>query len=158
MLSQLKSLSLEADGRYATDAELQFMTDYVQSFNLRLQTYQKLQELEATLIQQAYVKLQSLDPTIFRSGQEDVSAKWKRDTLRTLRYTAVAMLINDPDTLQDLFLLWFQTIIRAFKAERACNITYQVLQDLMKHHLTPPQANLVCPILELTRRSLGAVA
>jgi Phycobilisome protein len=155
MLSQLKHLSLEVDGRYATDAELQFMTDYVHSFNLRVQTYQKLQELEPKLLQQAYTKIQSLDPTILVRGKDNLSDKWKNDTVRVLRYVAVAVLMNDPDTLQEKFLLWFQTIIRAVGMVHPCNVTYEVLQDVAKQHLTPPQASLVCPLLELTRCSLG---
>lgn len=158
MLSQLKRLSLEVDGRYASDAELQFMSDYAQSFNLRLQTYQKLQEVETTLVQQTYTKMRSLDPTLFSGGKEDLTAKWKRDTLRVLRYIAAAVLLDDPDTLRERFLLWFETVMRAFGAERSCNVTYQVLQDVVKLHLTPPQAGLVCPILELTRRSLGTTS
>ncbi|HEY9627776.1 MAG TPA: hypothetical protein V6C84_10780 [Coleofasciculaceae cyanobacterium] len=155
MLSQLKRLSLEVDGRYASDAELQFMTDYVKSFNLRLQTYQKLQEIESSLLQQAYAKMRSLDPTLFVHGKEEYSHKWKADTTRTLRYVAVAVLINDPDTLRERLLLWFQTILHAFGMEQTANVTYQVLQEVIKQDLTPPQASLVCPILELVRRSLG---
>ena len=158
MLSQLRQLSLEAEGRYASDTELQFMSDYVQSFDLRLQTYQKLQELETTLVQQAYAKLRSVDPSFFMQGQEDLSSKWKRDTLRIIRYVATAVLINDPDTMQSRFLLWFETLMRAFGAKRNCNATYQVMQALIKHHLTPPQASLVCPILELTRQVLGTTS
>ncbi len=155
MLSQLKRLSLEVDGRYASDAELQFMSDYVKSFNLRLQTYQKLQEIESKLIEQTYAKMRSLDPTLFMQGKDDFTSKWKTDTIRTLRYIAVAVLINDPDTLRERFLIWFQTVLRSFRAERTTDVTYQVLQEVVKQDLTPPQASLVCPILELTRRSLG---
>lgn len=158
MLSQLKRLSLEVDGRYASDAELQFMSDYVKSFNLRLQTYQKLQELESKLLEQTYAKMRSLDPTLFMQGKEDFTHKWKTDTTRTLRYIAVAVLINDPDTLRERLLLWFQTILHAFGMEQAAGVTYQILQEVVKQDLTPPQAGLVCPILELTRRSLGGVS
>ncbi len=158
MLSQLRQLSLEAEGRYANDTELQFMSDYVQSFNLRLQTYQKLQELETTILQQAYAKLRSIDPSFFTRGQEDLSPKWKRDTLFTIRYTAATVLMNDPDTMRSRLLLWLETITRALGVERNCSATYQVMQDLIKHHLTPPQASLVCPILEMTRQVLGAVS
>jgi len=158
MLSQLKRLSLEVDGRYASDAELQFMFDYVKSFNLRLQTYQKLQELESKLLEQTYTKLRSLHPTIFVRGKTEVSHKWKNDTTRVLRYVAIAVLINDPDTMRERLLLWFQTILHAFGIEQSANITYQVLQEVVKQDLTPPQASLVCPILELTRRSLGGTS
>lgn len=155
MLSQLERLSVEADGRYATDAELQFIAEYLQSFNLRVQTYLRIQAIESTIIQQVQAKMQTLDPTLFHSSGEDLTGKWKRDTLRVLRYSAVAMLLNDPDTLRERLLFWMQAIMRAFGAQRSCNVTYEVMQDVVRQHLTPPQANLFCPILELDRRSLG---
>jgi hypothetical protein len=155
MLNQCKRLSLEVDGRYASDPELQFMSDYVKSFNLRLQTYQKLQELEPKLLEQTYSKLRSLDPTLFVLGKNEVSPQWKNDTTRVLRYAAIAVLINDPDTMRERLLLWLQTLLHAFGTEQIANLTYQVLQEVVKQDLTPPQASLVCPILELARRSLG---
>jgi Phycobilisome protein len=158
MLSQLERLSCEVDGRYASDIELQFLTDYLQTFNLRVQTYQKLQEVETALVQQAYAKIRSLDPDLFKNGTEDISGKWKRDTLRVLRYTAIAVLMDDPETLRERFLLWFQTIMRAFNAERGCNTTYAVLQDVVKQNFPAAQANIICPILELNRRSLGVAS
>lgn len=158
MLSQLEQLSFVVDGRYASDAELQFITEYVQSFDLRVQTYLKLQQLESTLIQEVYVKMRSIDRSVFSSNNVDISAKWKQDTIRVLRYVAVAVLINDPETLRERFLLWFQTIMRAFGTQRSCDTTYRVLQTVVKRHLTPAQVGLVCPILELTRQLLGMVS
>lgn len=155
MLSQLEKLSLNTDGRYASDEELQFVSDYIQLFGLRLQTYQTLQLVEAAIVQQVETKMRLLDPNLFRSGNEDVSAKWKRDTLRVLRYSAVAMLMNDPETLRRRFLLWFQTIMKAFGAQKSCNATYEVMQEVVKQHLTPVQASLFCPILEINRQVLG---
>jgi hypothetical protein len=158
MLSQLERLSHEIDGRYASDAELTFTIDYIRSFNLRVQTYQKLQELELALIQTTYDKIQVVNPVIFKPGGVDITAKWKRDTLRTLRYVAVAVLMDDADTFRERMLLWFQTIMRAFNAQQSCDLTYQVLQEVVKQNLTAPQANLVCPMLELSRRTLGTIA
>jgi hypothetical protein len=156
MLSQLERLSFEVDGRYATDAELQFLADYVQSFHGRSQAYLRLQELESTLVQQAYIKLRSIDPALLDYNDADVGAKWKQDTIRVLRYTAVAVLMDDSNTFKERFLLWFQTIMKAFGVQQSCNVTYQILQDLVKQNFSPPQAQLICPILELTRQTLGA--
>lgn len=156
MLSQFQQLSLAVEGRYATDAELEFIVTYVQSFALRAQTYTKLQELETKLIQQTYLKIRSIDPAIFNYNRADVSTKWKQDTIRVLRYISIAVLIDDSNTLRERFLIWFQTVMRAFETQKSCNITYQVLQDVIKQHLTPAQAELVCPILELTRLSLSS--
>lgn len=158
MLKQLEQLSLEVDGRYATDAELLFLSDYVQSFQRRVQVYQQLQELEAAIVQQTYSRIRSLDPALLHYGDEDISRKWKHDTIRTLRYTAVAVLLDDSEMLRERFLLWFQTIMRSFGAQRSCNFTYQVMQEVIQEYLSPSQAGLVCPLLELNRRYLGLVS
>ena len=157
MLNQTQRLSLEAEGRYATDEELSFLTDYARSFELRVQTYQKLQTCEAAIMQQVHTRMRAVDPALFRSGNDDMTTKWKRDTLRVFRYSAAAMLIDDPDTLRERLLFWFQTIMRAFGAQRSCNVTYTLMQDVVKQHLTAPQASLFLPILEVNRRMLGTV-
>ncbi|MEB3337262.1 MAG: phycobilisome protein [Leptolyngbyaceae bacterium] len=155
MLSQLERLKSEIDGRYATDAELQFMVEYARSFNLRLHTYAKLQTVEAKIVQQVHAQLLKLDPALLKSGGEDVSAKWKRDTIRVLRYSAVALLLNDPDSLRDRLLFWMQTIMRAFGAQRSCDMTYRIMHEVVQQHLTATEASLFCPILELNRKLLG---
>lgn len=157
MLSQIQRLAQETEGRYATDEELRFLADYARSYELRVQTYQKLQSCEMTIIQQVQAKMKSIDPTLFRQGNEDLTNKWKRDTLRVLRYSAAAMLIDDPESLRERFLFWFQTIMRAFNAQKSCGITYTVMQDVIKQMLTPSEADLILPILEVNRRMLGTV-
>lgn len=155
MLSQLQKLSVETDGRFATDEELLFVHQYARSFGLRLQTYQKLQAAEAIIVQQVYTRLQALDPTLFQGQPDDLSAKWKRDTIRVLRYSAIAMLLNDPTTLQERLLFWFQSIMKAFGAQRSCHLTYTAMQEVVKQYLSPVQASLFCPILEINRKLLG---
>ncbi|PZV15824.1 MAG: phycobilisome protein [Leptolyngbya sp.] len=157
MLSQLQKLSYETDGRYATDDELEFVSEFGRSFYLRVETYQRLQTMEAIIVQQVLTKMQLLEPSLFHSNTVDVTAKWKRDTIRVLRYSAIAMLLNDPDSLRDRLLFWFRTIMKAFDAQRSCSVTYAVMQDVVKHHLLPTQARLFCPILEMNRQILGAV-
>jgi hypothetical protein len=157
MLSQIQRLSQETEGRYASDEEIRFLAEYARSFELRVQTYQKLQANEAAIVQQVHAKMKAIDPTLFRQGNEDISNKWKRDTLRVLRYSAAAMLIDDPESLRERFLFWFQTIMRAFSAQKACGVTYTVMQDVIKQALTPNEASLILPILEVNRRMLGTV-
>jgi Phycobilisome protein len=158
MLTQLERLSCEVDGRYASDAELQFLTDYVQSFDLRVQTYQKLQELEGTIVNQAYAKMKATDPSLFVGpNREDLVRKCHFDMVTGLRAVALTVLFSDPEALQERLLFWLQTMMRALGKERTCNVMYSVLQDVVKQQLSPAQSNLVCPILEMTRRSLGTV-
>ncbi|WP_223294437.1 phycobilisome protein [Geitlerinema sp. PCC 7407] len=151
----MERLRQEVDGRYASDEELKFFEEYIQTFPQRLSAYRRIQMTEAILIQQVQRKLRSQDPRLLRSGQQDVSGKWKRDTLRVLRYSALAMLINDPELLQESLLFWMQTVMRAFGAQRSCDVTYRLMQEVAQQHLPRTEAALFCPILELNRSVLG---
>ncbi len=157
MISQIDSLQRELDGRYASDRELQFFWDYARSFNLRLQTYLKLQGLEPEILKRVQAKMRMLDPSLLADGSQDLTAKWKQDTLRVLRYSAVAMLLDDRDFLRDRLLYWMQTVMKAFGAQRSCEVTYRVMQEVVREQLTLAESNLLCPILELNRLLLGSV-
>ena len=84
-----------------------------------------------------------------------MTAKWQRDTVRTLRYAATALLTDDADIFRDRMLMWFQTIMKSFKAERSCAETYQIMQAVVRQALTPEEAELFCPLLEMSRTILG---
>lgn len=155
MLSQLHKLSVEADGRYATDPELSFLQSYLQTVRIRLSAYQKIQAAEGEIVQQVLHKINAIDPSLLQQGAVDLTPKWQRDTARVLRYAALALLIDDPDQFKEKMLLWFQTIMRAFGAQRSCNATYLLMQDVMQQYLTPAEAQIFLPILELSRRTLA---
>ncbi len=155
MLSKLKNLVSEVDGRYATDGELMFLKGYLETAHLRFSAYQKIQAAESKIVQQVKQQIKSTEPQLLRSGPADLSGKWQRDTLRGLRYCAHAMLVADSDGLEENFLLWFQAVMRAFKAQPSCDATYRILQSVVRQYLTPEEAGLFCPILEQARTTLG---
>jgi hypothetical protein len=155
MLSQLARLSTEADGRYATADELQFLKDYFQSLNHRMSAYKKLQASEKEIIRQVEAQMQSLDPGLFRRGSQDVTAKWRVDAVRVLRHSAAALLINDTERLRDRLLLWFQTILGAFQARNSSAVTYDVMKKVLKKYLTAEEVSLFFPILDINRTVLG---
>jgi Phycobilisome protein len=155
MLSQLANLSVEADGRYASPDEIRFLKNYFQSFNLRLSAYQKIQAGANEIIRDVEAKIQSADPNLLRRGSENVVAKWRLDTGRVLRHSAAALLIDDPNRLRDRLLLWFQTILGSFEAKKSSEMTFEVMQEVIKQYLTAEEANLFIPILEMNRTILG---
>ncbi len=155
MLQQLEELSRNTDGRYATDAELSFFQDYLRTVRLRFALYQKLQKLEQQIVQQVLAHLKMKHPELLFVGNMDMTAKWQRDTVRTLRYAATALLSDDPDIFRDRMLTWFQTIMKSFKAERSCEETYRAMNGIVKSLLTPEEAALFCPLLEMSRNVLG---
>lgn len=155
MLSQGKQLSLETDGRYATDAELAFLEQYAQTFSARLKAYRAVQQAEDKIMHQTSEILRTRHPNVFLYGGSNLASKWKADTIRGLRYAAIAMLMDDTGTLHERFLLWFQSIMRAFGAQQSCDITYRVMQDVVRATLDADDAQLLCQVLELNREILG---
>lgn len=155
MLSQLRQLSQHTDGRYATDAELQFIQEYLQSAHLRFSAYQKIQTAEAEILHAVYTRLRSRYPHLLRRGKVDLSAKWRIDTMRVLRFSTIALLIQDADWLRQYLLLWFKTVMQAFEAQRSCELTYLAMQEVIHQYLTPAEAALFCPLLALNQTILG---
>ncbi|WP_299416457.1 allophycocyanin [Acaryochloris sp. IP29b_bin.148] len=155
MLSQLKHLSIEADGRYATDADLNFLKSYIQSARQRISAYEKIRDAEATLMEQADTKLMEIDPQVFHKGSKDYRETCHRDRKNTLRYTATAMLFNDLDRLRDGLLLWQRTIVHAVKDEHASTLTWQEMPEILREHLTAEEADLMMPALHLNQALLN---
>ena len=155
MLSQLTHLSVEADGRYATAGELQFLRNYIDSFEDRISAYEKIKDAEDKIIQEVASKMEKIDPTLFFKGSRDVSSTCKRDRVYILRHLALAVLLNDMDRLRDSLLLWYQTILRCFKNEQASEVTHQVLKEIVPQYLTPKETNLFVPVVDLSRSLLS---
>ncbi|NJR70262.1 MAG: phycobilisome protein [Synechococcales cyanobacterium CRU_2_2] len=152
MLSQTKALLQTAEGRYATDAELQFLEDYAQSFPARLKAYQALRQQERSLIQKTYAHLRAHHPELLSTGAQDKEAvrKWQRDTVFVLRFSALAMLLDDGEALRDRLMLWFQTIMRAFGMQKVCYHTYATLKSVTLE-LIPEGGDLIAQVLEENR-------
>ena len=155
MLSKLQQLGTNADARYASDDELQFVDTYITSFESRIDAYQRIKSVEKEIVETVLARLQSSHPTLLFPKGEDMKNKWKQDTFRVLRYSAMTVLLDDPELLQQQFLYWFQTIMQAFGAQEACNVTYLVMQEVSREILPQDVANLLCPILEMNRNFLG---
>jgi len=156
MLSKLKQLGTDADGRYASDTELQFMDTYITTFDSRVEAYRCIKAAETAIVAAVLAKIQTSYPKLLLPKGEDMQGKWKQDTLRVLRHSAMTVLLDDPELLRQQFLYWFQTIMQAFGAQEACNITYLVMQDVAKDLLPKNIADLLCPILEINRDLLGS--
>jgi len=155
MLSQLARLSMEADGRYASAVELQFLKDYFQSLNHRMSAYKKIQASEKEILSQVEAQMLSIDPNLFRRGSQDVTAKCRGDFAQVLRHSAAALLMNDTERLRDRLLLWLQTILGAVQVKNSSAVTYDVMQKVIKQYLTAEEASLFLPILEIDRTLLG---
>ncbi|NER78527.1 MAG: phycobilisome protein [Leptolyngbya sp. SIO1D8] len=151
MFQQLEQLCTKADGRYATDAELSFFQSYLKTARLRFSLYQKIQKLEPQLIKQVLLQMKRTNPDLLTSEGVDITAKCQRDASYTLRYIATALLTDDPDVFRDRMLVWLQTIMKSFKSEHTRQETYRIMHSVIKQALTPEEAEMFLPLLEMSR-------
>lgn len=146
MLKQLGELTLEADGRYAEDYELDFIEDYLESLAIRMSAYIKIRDSAKEIIEAVRVGKAKRNPEF-----QDYYSTCKRDLIDILRYSAAALLFDDIERLRTNMLLWFQTIARAFTFEDDNNDTYEVLLEVMPQFLTSEEMKIALPIFELNR-------
>lgn len=155
MLKQLTSLSLQGESRYATDEELSFLTDYLESLDHRISAYEKIRDAEEEIIDQVELEMLSKNDNIFLKGDKDISPICKRDRTMTMRHTATAILLNDLERLREGLLLWQQTIvITAFKDEHLIGLAYQITPEVLKKHLDSEEMSLLTPALNLIQSTL----
>lgn len=157
MLQQLTHLSIDADGRYATDAELQFLEDYLESAETRISAYEKIRDSEEKWIHHLKMRVRALNPqqVLFQRGKYDMTGIWERD-VRMLMYCATAaMLINDLDRLREGTLIWHQTITKAQKVQHITRETFGIFMKIIGQYLTPEETQYILPTLQLNQTVLG---
>ncbi|MGK7879262.1 MAG: allophycocyanin, partial [Crocosphaera sp.] len=137
MLTQFSHLSLDTDGRYATDSELQFIDDYLESVEMRIETYEKIMVNQEEIFQEVDAKMHKLNENnclykMDEHGQEVC----QRDRKNAIKYTTAAMLIDDLDRLRDGLLIWLQTIVKAVGYNRFVRTHYPIIQEVIQQYLT----------------------
>jgi hypothetical protein len=155
MLNQLDRLSLETEGRYATAQELQILKDYFPTINPRLSAYQKLRDGEAEIIGKLEAKMREKQPDIFNMGNKDVTEMYQRDTKMALKISLAAMLIDDPDRVRENLLLWYLTIIKAYKFQHVIAAAYNTMPEIIEPMLTAEEYACIKPILLINQTVLA---
>lgn len=155
MFKQLSQLCLDADGRYATAAELQFLKDYLKTVDQRIAAYNAVSQAETQIVAQVEVEQHAADASLLTQEGRDLRSVCRRDLSNVLRHAAAAMLFNDLERLRSSLLLWYQTIVRAFHHEKHVDITYQITQTVVKDNISPEAFALLQPALQLNHSILS---
>ncbi len=157
MLQELSRLSIETDGRYATDDELDFLEAYFESVEVRLSAYEKIRDSEEKWIHHLKMRMRALNPQaiIFKRGDKDLTGIWERDMRMLMHHTTAAMLINDLDRLREGTLIWHQTITKAQKVQQITRVTFGLLIEIIDQYLTPEETKCILSALQLDQAVLG---
>lgn len=154
MLTQLTKLAQDCDGRYASDRELRFLSDYLEEIDQRIKTYEKIRNIEDKLVKETEVKVTSANANAFCKLGKDVSSICERDRKHTMRFLATALLFNEHDKLRHT-LLWQSIIMTAFRDQNPSNLTYKMMGEVMKEEFDHEEMKLVNPALSLVQTMLS---
>ncbi len=156
MLTQLDRLTTEADGRFASASELQFLKDYLGSVDDRISAYNKVKEASEGMVTKIQSLQQAEKANCYTFSGKDQSSICRRDLTNAIRLSTTAMLFADLDLLRDGFLLWYRTIVKAFNYSHMADNTYgKKLPEMMKSLLSEKEYKLVQPILALNHSILA---
>ena len=153
MLKQLANLSLEVDGRYADDSELNFIDEFIDSFPDRIATYEKIKGLEKEILKKLKTCLSEEASEIPAYSSTSARVKCCRDAKVALRYSSIAMLTDDCERLRESFLLWQRTIMSAFDCDPM--MYSELMPNIIRDFLTEEEYALILPALQLNENVLA---
>ncbi len=156
MLTKLNQLTLETEGRYATDNELSFLDEYIDSLSVRIDTYQKIKDLETEIINQIQNDLHEINLDDVANHDLIDKSCCGRDAKIVLRHSACAVLIDDCERLRESLLLWHRTIIFAFRIDDFARIMFlELMPSVLADLLTEKEYDLMKPSLQLSESVLA---
>ena len=150
MLKELARLSVEAEGQYATDADLKFLEDYLETVDTRFSAYKKIRDAQEKIVERVETQKRQMSKNLSSLEGRDITSVCNRDMAVILRYALSSMLLNDMDYLRDGILIWYQTIVRAYKYTDHDQSIYEILQKVVQTYLTPEESDIVIPVLQVT--------
>ncbi|GFE70527.1 hypothetical protein [Chroococcus sp. FPU101] len=156
MLKQLTNLSIEADARYATETELKFLKDYLDSVEVRINAYEKIRDQETEIIQRWEVVKRNQKENLFHMGDYDMTEICHRDQTNNLRLAATAMLLDELDRFREGLLIWYKTIVKSYKYQAYAKVNYLLIQDVIRLYLSFDEAELIIPIFQLNQTILSS--
>lgn len=144
MDTALQSLIYTADDHYLSDADLERFHRDTHSLAERIEAYEILRDRELSILQPAADYLSEEFPTTDSKLLERGVIHW----LNILRYSSMAMLLNNPEFLNQRILEWMPDIVQAYQLQAIEKALYRLLQVQLKSSLSPEQLSLVKPYLE----------
>jgi hypothetical protein len=146
----LEQQIVAADGRYLTSEELRTLENYVNSYALRLETYQKISQHSDAIVLNALRKFARVHPEIIQQSGK----RCQYDMSEVLRYIALSILRDDEFLFLEKIMFWLDTVLRAHHKQTACSKAYQHLLEAVEEALTPANCSLIRPYINTVLNSL----
>lgn len=152
MHADLKALLYEAEDHYLSKGEIGEFQNHISSLTQRLETYELLRDRELDIFQPIADSLEQAFP----HEQEVVLKRALKHWLLILRYSAMAMLMNNPNFLERRLLEWLTELARAHQTQPIDRQLHKLLSERLRSILSEEQMKLMHPFLEQIQATLLA--
>jgi hypothetical protein len=143
MIPKIQELINQAQDRYLASDELGLMESYVSSLPDRLKLYKLIRDREIDILQSVADQVQSELPNV---AVEDLEVGIKNLVL-VLRYSSMAMLLNDENFLKERLLSWLEGIMSMRDMRRLNDALYKLLNQVLRQQFNPNQLALLQPLI-----------
>ena len=125
MMPKIQELISQAQDRYLASDELGLMESYVSSLPDRLMLYKQIRDREINILQAVADQV----PTELPSVSEEELETGIKNLILVLRYSSMAMLLNDENFLKQRLLNWLEGIMSMRDMRRLNEILYKLLNQ-----------------------------
>jgi hypothetical protein len=150
MIPKIQELINQAQDRYLASDELGLMESYVSSLPDRLKLYKLIRDREIDILQSVADQVQSEIPSI---TVEDLEVGIK-NLILVLRYSSMAMLLNDENFLKERLLNWLEGIMAMRDMHRLNDTLYKLLNQVLRQQFSPNQLALLQPLITAAQVTL----
>lgn len=150
MQTELNELLVQAENRYLQTEELQGFKSYAETLAQRLKIYEFLRDREVMIFQPIADQVPQLFPQETEERLEQILQQW----ILVLRHSAMAMLLNDSEYLQQRVIEWLSGLIKAHNTQSIDHQIYQLLLARLNELLSPKATMFLQPFLEQVKTDL----
>lgn len=150
MMPKIQDLINQAQDRYLASDELGLMESYISSLPDRLKLYKLIRDHEIDLLQAVADQVPAELPSV---TEQDLETGIK-NLILVLRYSSMAMLLNDENFLKQRLLNWLENIMSMRDMRRLNEILYKLLNQGLRQQFSPTQLALIQPLITAAQVTL----
>jgi hypothetical protein len=150
MMPKIQELISQAQDRYLASDELGMMESYVSSLPDRLKLYKQIRDREINILQAVADQV----PTELPSVTDEELETGIKNLILVLRYSSMAMLLNDENFLKQRLLNWLEGIMSMRDMRRLNETLYKLLNQGLRQQLSPTQLALIQPLITAAQVTL----
>ena len=150
MMPKIQELINQAQDRYLASDELGLMEGYISSLPDRLKLYKLIRDREIDILQAVADQV----PTELPNVTDEELESGVKNLILVLRYSSMAMLLNDENFLKQRLLNWLEGIMSMRDMRRLNETLYKLLNQGLKQQFSSTQLTLIQPLITAAQVTL----